>query len=62
MKTYIVTTKHDNGEATFHIRAESMQQAKLIVMDLEKCPERAIVSIWVRPSKKLIKQAKAWGY
>lgn len=46
---YAVTTKHDRGEITIFVFATNPAVAKRLVMDAERCPERAILSIERRP-------------
>lgn len=57
MKTYIFHVKHDGGTLVhFQIRAASLEAGKRIVMDLEKCPERAIVSWSIKPTKRQVQK------
>ena len=59
MKTYRIYVRHDNGEQGFHIRAGSIQQAKEMLMTMEKCPESAIIHWYVVPTLKQIKRTKS---
>lgn len=52
MKTYRIKTKHDKGFSTFKVIAADKQRAKLIVCNLELCPESAIISIKVKRENK----------
>ena len=58
MKSYKIQVKHDQGEQGFLIRADSIQEAKEIVMRLEGCPERAILYWSVVPTKRQIERTK----
>lgn len=43
MKTYAFELAHDGGRYFVRVQASSMKEARRIVMDIEKCPERSIV-------------------
>lgn len=45
MNIYKVKLKHDKGVFTLTINGSSEEQIKQAVMNMEKCPERAIISI-----------------
>lgn len=45
IKQYKVTLQHDNGIATITVNATSEDSAKNIIMDVERCPLRAILEI-----------------
>lgn len=45
MKKYKVTLQHDNGKVTITVNATSEDNAKNIIMDIEKCPSSAILEV-----------------
>ena len=62
MHSYTAWLKHDGGKASITIQASDIAQAKKIVLEIEKCPERSIEFLGRTPSKRDIKQAKGWGF
>lgn len=42
LKTYAFELAHDGGRYFVRVQASSMKEAKRLVMQMEKCPERAI--------------------
>jgi hypothetical protein len=58
MKTYTFGLKHDSGEASITVRADDVNEAKKMVMDLEKCPERAITWWRIVPTTRQIQKTK----
>lgn len=58
MKTYELTLKHDAGQVTLRVRAESLQQAQNLVCDIERAPKSAIQSWRVIPTKKQTQKTK----
>ena len=45
IKQYKVTLQHDNGIAHITVNATSEDSAKNIIMDVERCPSRAILEV-----------------
>ena len=45
MTTYLFKLKHDKGTVSLYVIADNEEIAKQIVMENERCPERAIYSI-----------------
>jgi hypothetical protein len=45
IKAYIVTVKHDHGKVRIRTWAQSSAVASQIVRDIERCPERSILSV-----------------
>lgn len=43
MKTYAFELRHDGGRYFVRVQADSMKEAKAMVMKMEKCPARSIV-------------------
>jgi hypothetical protein len=63
MYSYTAWLKYDNGEkANITIHASDIIQARQIVLEIEKCPERSIEFLGRTLSKRDIKQAKGWGF
>lgn len=58
MKTYTIGLHHDNGDASITVRANSIEEAKQLVMSIEKCPERALTWISVKPTAKQVQKTK----
>ena len=59
MKTYIIGLHHDDGDTSISVRANSIEEAKKLVMDIEKCPERSITWFSVKPSNKQVERTKS---
>lgn len=59
MKTYRIGLKHDNGTAEIGVQANSIQEAKKLIMELEKFPESAMTYWAVVPTKKQIARTKS---
>jgi len=45
MYRYAVIVNHDNGTTVFKVTAFTARGAKRQVLDVEKCPERSILSV-----------------
>lgn len=45
MKTFYVTTQHDEGTSSFQTVARNQQQAIALIMAAEGCPKGAIIRI-----------------
>ena len=45
VKQYKVTLQHDNGIVHITVNATSEDSAKNIIMDVERCPLRAILEV-----------------
>lgn len=58
MKTYTIGLHHDNGDTSISVRANSIEDAKKLVMDIEKCPERSLTWISVKPTTKHLQKTK----
>lgn len=58
MKTYEITLKHDNGNAVFRLRADSISEAQTALLEMEKAPPSAVVCWRVVPTKKQIAKTK----
>mgnify|MGYP001430036225 CR=1 FL=1 len=58
MKSYTAWTKREKVT----VFANNVDEARLKVTDILKCPLRSIEFCGLTPTKKGIKQAKAWGY
>jgi len=54
VKTYAFELKHDGGHYFTRIQASSLKAAKQVVMAMEKCPARSIISAHrVEPTSKM---------
>lgn len=62
MNQYTAYLKSDNGPAKVTVWANDLTQARELVKRVEACPNAAIEFLGRTPTKKGIKQAKAWGY
>lgn len=51
MKTYAFELGHDGGCYFVRVQANSIKEAKCIVMDIEKCPARSI--LWAHVVEKV---------
>lgn len=58
MRLYELTLCHDNGRAKIRVPARNVKQAYERVCNLEGCPERAIQSWRVIPTKKQLAKTK----
>ncbi len=52
MKKYLVSLRHDHGDAVLRVTARNKDAAILIVCESERCPERAITGIIAEKKKK----------
>lgn len=58
MKTYAFELRHDGGRYFVRVQASSMQEAKRLVMHMEKCPARSIE--WAHVVKKVTPGGLTW--
>ena len=59
MKTYEITLKHDNGQVSLMMRANTYDAAKRMILEAEKAPESAILYWRVVPTKRGIAKTKS---
>jgi hypothetical protein len=52
MNEYKFTIKYDGGTHKLTTRAQDLSAALHLVMNAEKCPERAIINIKITEAKK----------